>query len=297
MVADRLHVGALTGVTASCGFFRTAASPLMGAERPADAPSVRGWRSLPAHADEPSSGITLLAVDVEMIERVCDGARLPVKASLVSAVLGPDASYTMETVLDVLVDPSAVDSSWVDPASSANWDFKERITGLGAEFLRSRVGSSTPLADVQTAIAKQLEAGAFLVGHNLASDLRALHLYGPGLRRRLIDTEALYPYDNQRRAPLRALVRQLLVGDESQAEFDDCKSSWDGFQAEGKVRRVSVFWDKRSVIDFGRSLIIGAHSARGCARSSRYRLAGVTIIMHTTGSLAVSVGWSAVCDA
>mmetsp|Transcript_41264 Transcript_41264/g.113513 ORF Transcript_41264/g.113513 Transcript_41264/m.113513 type:complete len:352 (+) Transcript_41264:56-1111(+) len=242
-------LGALTGVSSSCAFFSASASPLLEADVPADAKSRRGWRALPpppsARQRQP---LALLAIDVEMIERKVDGLRLPVKVGLVRAALHDEGEgeTILETILDSLVDPSALDVSWADPADAAKWDFKEHITGLAASELRAAAGTSAsvPLSAVQASVAAALDAGAFLVGHNIASDLRALHLHGHGLRRRLIDTEALYPFEGQRRAPLRALVARLLLDDGSGGGGGGGSSGgggsgggarWAHFQDEGKV--------------------------------------------------------------
>ena len=208
---DAVNVGALTAVTSCGSFYRASAGPLLQAKHPSDAPSARGWRALPPRADGEGAAIKLLAIDVEMIERVSDKLRLPVKVALVQATLGGDADATVETLLDTLVDPSAIDPSWADPAAGKRWDFKESITGLSADLLRSSVATSVALTEVQSMLAAALASGTFLVGHNIGSDLRSLHLHGLGLRRRLIDTQDLYPYEGQRRAPLRALVAKLLL--------------------------------------------------------------------------------------
>lgn len=176
-----------------------------------------GWLCL--RRGQPSDAARLLALDVEMIERRSDGLRLPVKAALLLHELtetGIEGSRTL--LFDGLIDASAVDDSWA--TDEAAWDYKTDITGLSFAQLASERDSAKPLAVLQALFSEALTATTFVVAHNLASDLKALRMHGACLRRRLIDTQALFSYANGVRAPLRALVESMLPAAE-----------WGDFQA------------------------------------------------------------------
>ena len=188
-----------------------------------------GWRlvPLPVASDCRPGAVCLLALDVEMIERRADGLRLPIRASILSLALGDGgdhASFSESnphalTIFDGLVDPSAVDASWA--IDGERWNYKSEFTGVSAEELRIARdrGTMTPLADLQRQIIDAMRGHAcFLVGHNLPSDLKAVRLHGPALRRRIIDTQAIYEYAGGGRPSLRSLVGALLP------------QSWGGFQ-------------------------------------------------------------------
>ena len=235
-------VGALAAVTARCGLHAQDFAPLL-QDEPPDGPSQSTWHRVTAST---SPALRLLAIDVEMISRRSDSLRLPVKVGLVEAILGEETAVS--TVLDALVDPSAsldamayrggAGGAWATlladeakflSADETLFDYKERITGLGIGTLSDGAPGATALRDVQRRVQAAVDAGAFLVGHNLCSDLRALQLHGSALARRCIDTEALYPYEGGRRAPLRALVAAFLEG-----------PRWAHFQEEGAVHEPTL---------------------------------------------------------
>ena len=187
-----------------------------------------GWRlvPLPVASDCRPNAVCLIALDVEMIERRADGLRLPIRASILSLALGDGGASFSEpdphalTIFDGLVDPSTVDASWA--VDEGRWDYKSEFTGVSAAELRvaRECGTMLPLADLQRQIIDAMRGHAcFLVGHNLPSDLKAVRLHGPALRRRIIDTQAIYEYAGGGRPSLRSLVGALLP------------LSWGGFQA------------------------------------------------------------------
>ena len=240
-------VGALAAVTARCGLHAQDFAPLL-QDEPPDGPSQSTWHRVTAST---SPALRLLAIDVEMISRRSDSLRLPVKVGLVEAILGEETAVT--TVLDALVDPSAsldamayrggAGGAWATlladeakflSADETLFDYKERITGLGIRTLSDGAPGAISLPELQRHVQAAVDAGAFLVGHNLCSDLRALQLHGSALARRCIDTEALYPYEGGRRAPLRALVAAF------RADFLPRDSRWEHFQEEGAVHEPTL---------------------------------------------------------
>ena len=240
-------VGALAGVTARCGLHAQDFAPLL-QDEPPEGPSQSTWHCVTAST---SPALRLLAIDVEMISRRSDSLRLPVKVGLVEAILGEETAVT--TVLDALVDPSAsldamayrggAGGAWATlladeakflSADETLFDYKERITGLGIRTLSDGAPGAISLPELQRHVQAAVDAGAFLVGHNLCSDLRALQLHGSALARRCIDTEALYPYEGGRRAPLRALVAAF------RADFLPRDSRWEHFQEEGAVHEPTL---------------------------------------------------------
>lgn len=240
-------VGALAGVTARCGLHAQDFAPLL-QDEPPEGPSQSTWHRVD-WCNPPA--LRLLAIDVEMISRRSDSLRLPVKVGLVEAILGEETAVT--TVLDALVDPSAsldamayrggAGGAWATlladeakflSADETLFDYKERITGLGIRTLSDGAPGAISLPELQRHVQAAVDAGAFLVGHNLCSDLRALQLHGSALARRCIDTEALYPYEGGRRAPLRALVAAF------RADFLPRDSRWEHFQEEGAVHEPTL---------------------------------------------------------
>lgn len=173
--------------------------------------SPETWHVCRASSEVAPTSCRLLAIDVEMIERRSDAVRLPISASVVLRDLDSD-DRTERVVFDGLLDPSIVDPSWSDADSSAAFDFKEKITGVDrAALLAAReAGTLTPLRQLQALISDTLHECTFLVGHNLPSDLKALRLRPNAIRRRLLDTQALYPTEVGGKARLKALVKAFL---------------------------------------------------------------------------------------
>ena len=215
---DAIEVGGLAATTAAAKDPRTLTllTDTLAEE------STAGWLRLEAQAA--AEHITLLALDVEMIERRSDALRVPVKAALVQCALADGDPPAVSTLFDGFVDPSVIDASWTTGDASA-WDYKETIVGHSHADLLAAHGSGLmrPLRELQRLIATALNGSAFIVGHNLQADLRCLRLHGACLGRRLIDTQCIYRRADGKSPSLKTLVDAMLVDDAAGAK-------WRGFQ-------------------------------------------------------------------
>ena len=217
-----IDLGGLAERTASDPAFAQQLAPLL-----LEALGGPGWHGLTAGSTEHATCCRLLGLDVEMIERRSDRVRLPVKAALVQLELTSTFACHdgagSKVLFNGLVDPSVIDPSWAEGDGSA-FDFKEEITGLTRQMLldAKATGGCTPLSVLQTLCTDSMHSCTFLVGHNLPSDLTALRLRPPAVRRRLVDTQALFPTDSGGKAKLKALVENMLL------PRDPVR--WDGFQ-------------------------------------------------------------------
>ena len=214
-----LEVGGLAAKTSGAGCLKTAS--LLTDTLPAEE-AAASWLRLEAQAA--AEHITLLAMDVEMVERRSDKLHLPVRVALVQCELaqGEDPPNT-SVVFDGFVDPSVIDAAWASGDAEA-WDYKEAITGYSHVDLAEAhtSGRMTPLRDVQRLVARALHGATFAVGHNLQSDLRSLRLHGACLGRRLIDTQFVYRKADGASPSLKALVAAMLA--------DGGAAEWAAFQ-------------------------------------------------------------------
>lgn len=138
-----------------------------------------GWLTL---GDAPASiRPKLLAIDVEMCERVADGAQLPVSAAVIAVRPGEE-----RVVFEGLVDPG------LEAHDEVRW--KTEIHGVTGEMLATRrqAGRLPTVRDIQALLAAEWDDLTFLAGHGLNNDLKVLKVRGPPLRRRIIDTSLVH---------------------------------------------------------------------------------------------------------
>lgn len=220
-----IELGGLAATTTSADDPKLQALLTDTAPTPAEV-SSSGWLRL--QAAPAAEHATLLALDVEMIERRKERLRVPVSAALVKCELRPgdDAPATV-VLFSGFVDPSAIDPSWAG-GDAAAWDYKESITGhTHAQLLEARdAGRMMPLRELQRTVAAALHGATFVVGHNISADLHCLQMHGACLRRRVIDTQHLFRQAERDKMPaLRTLVAAML------AEEAAGGSKWHSFQS------------------------------------------------------------------
>ena len=264
MVHRAIELGALAATACE----RSAGCPKL-ASVLSDAPpdeSKPSWVLL--SAESAANSITLLAIDVEMIERRSDKLRLPVTAALVRCEIpeGNDAPTT-STLFSGFVDPSSVDAGWAS-GDAAAWDYKEQFTGFThADLLARRdAGEMTPLSQLQRRIKDAMHAGAFLVGHGIQCDLRCLRLHGAALRRRVVDTMWIFRTMGGGSAPLKDLVAEMLaeVGD-----WADFQKGAHGALRDAEAALALVLRELRLLVE-QRGHRVGTWS--GGERCKRYRV-------------------------
>tara|TARA_B110001452_G_C15197327_1_gene415578 strand:- start:296 stop:1354 length:1059 start_codon:yes stop_codon:yes gene_type:complete len=218
-----LELGGLAATTASADDPKLQALLTDAAPTPAEVQSA-GWLRL--QATPATEHATLLALDVEMIERRKDRLRVPISAAVVQCELRPgDDAPATAVLVSGFVDPSAIDPSWASGDADA-WDYKEAITGhTHAQLLEARdAGRMMPLRELQRTIAAAVHGATFVVGHNIPADLHCLQLHGACLRRRVVDTQHLYRQENGKMPALKTLVAAML------AEEEAGSSKWHAFQ-------------------------------------------------------------------
>lgn len=145
----------------------------------------------------------LLAMDVEMCERLSDGAQLPVSAALVAIVPG--------------IGERVIFQGLIDPGLSAQDEvaWKTEIHGIGPDTLSraKAAGRLFSVGDVQALLAHEWDDLTFLVGHGLSGDLKVLKTRGPALRRRTIDTVLLHWTPGQGAPGLASLTGEQTMHD------------------------------------------------------------------------------------
>ena len=215
--------GVLVGLTEAHRRFRDEYGALTRLGAPYTNDEV-AWAVIPADhsarqraAEDVRRVLTLVAVDVEMIERRRDGRRFPIRAGIVARVFDAECSARGNRVVlfDGYIDPGAHLGWWRDDTLAA-FDFKTPVHGIEREqLIAMRCGGELhALANVQSLLraacagSSEVDTKALgttrrpetdaalaalggttcLVGHKLSADLLALGVCGVGLRRRIVDT-------------------------------------------------------------------------------------------------------------
>lgn len=195
------ELGALAATTARHPKFASSAlyASLL---TPSDDDTSLEWltlESIPRRGMRPK----LLAMDVEMCERLSDGAQLPVSAALIAIVPG--------------VGERVIFQGLIDPGLSLHDEvaWKTEIHGIGPETLSKAqaAGRLFSVGDVQALLAHEWDDLTFLVGHGLSGDLKVMKTRGPALRRRVIDTVLLHWSPGQGAPGLASLTGEKTMHD------------------------------------------------------------------------------------
>ena len=163
METAAFECGILVGLTEAHRRYRDEYGALTRLGVPCDDDEV-AWTVVPADrcakqrtAAVVRRALTLIAIDVEMIERRRDGRRFPIRAGIVARIFDDECSAVRGNrvvLFDGYIDPGAHLGWWRDDDAVAAFDFKTGVHGIEREqLIAMRSGGELhALANVQSLI-------------------------------------------------------------------------------------------------------------------------------------------------